>query len=570
MHGKQGGYEDGSEGDDSSRRGVEKATRDGKRIVFTSHSFGGQKRDTGSGGKEGQGGGDNEGDGGRNIGKSSQRNGGKGFTFGKMSAKKGNVDAMPNGSNSSMRNDASPLTYRDKLLSPSCAGFLVKHSEEDDIVQGWKNYFHQMNEKENQRAPEESDEDDDVSTEGLDGKLGILKFTAEEYTAWCLPWMNSLIIKVLGATFPTYLIRIGGPWMIEDHYLIVQRWRPNFNPWKADLQCNIVAWIRLLDVPFEFYNVESLRRIGNMVGKMVKIDRSTSVYDKGVFARICVEIDLKKPLLPTYTVFKEERPIIYEGLHQVCFACAKYGNKKEGCQLHQTKVQAGEDVQRSAEEGSGVDGGTGAEIKVGGPSASSFDETVPYELPFGKIRISQREFRGSMNGAKNRGVVNEDLKSAVDQRVSGNKSDDWQLKIRKDIKIDIKGNKGELGRDKCPPKAEWIQVGVKRKNVNKAKPKGKENRPPSRPRGNNPPVVGLDAIPKQSNPFSALQSMEAQSGDNTDACCVMAEQRTGLGCSDSYNTNGVMQPVPLSDQTTSFSADLATGDLAREACLGNA
>ncbi|KAI9109079.1 hypothetical protein K1719_019702 [Acacia pycnantha] len=83
-----------------------------------------------------------------------------------------------------------------------------------------------------------------------------------------------------------------GPWMIEDHYLIVQRWRPNFNPWKADLQCNIAAWIRLPDVPFEFYNVESLRRIGNMVGKMIKIDRSTSIYDKGGFARICVELDL--------------------------------------------------------------------------------------------------------------------------------------------------------------------------------------------------------------------------------------------------------------------------------------
>ncbi|KAI9115348.1 hypothetical protein K1719_013667 [Acacia pycnantha] len=97
-----------------------------------------------------------------------------------------------------------------------------------------------------------------------------------------------------------------GPWMIEDHYLIVQRWRPNFNPWKADLQCHISAWIRLPDVPFKFYNVESLRRIRNMIGKMIKVDRTTSIYDKGGFARICVEIDLQQPLVPSYTVFGEE------------------------------------------------------------------------------------------------------------------------------------------------------------------------------------------------------------------------------------------------------------------------
>ncbi|KAI9113625.1 hypothetical protein K1719_015552 [Acacia pycnantha] len=84
----------------------------------------------------------------------------------------------------------------------------------------------------------------------------------------------------------------GRPWMIEDHYLIVQRWRPNFNPWKADLQCNITAWIRLPDVPFEFYNVESLRRIGNMVGKMIKIDRTTSIYDK---RRICTYLCGDRP-----------------------------------------------------------------------------------------------------------------------------------------------------------------------------------------------------------------------------------------------------------------------------------
>ncbi|KAI9117428.1 hypothetical protein K1719_011594 [Acacia pycnantha] len=167
-----------------------------------------------------------------------------------------------------------------------------------------------MNEKELQEDLEVSDEEESMMPGRLEGKPGKLKFTADEYTAWCLPWKNSLIIKVLGASFPIFVIRDRinrmwrpqdalkliplsngyyivsfsnkedkeyafqeGPWMIDDHYLIVQRWRPNFNPGKADLKCIIAAWVHLPDVPFEFYNVESLRRIGNMIGKMIKVDR---------------------------------------------------------------------------------------------------------------------------------------------------------------------------------------------------------------------------------------------------------------------------------------------------------
>ncbi|KAI9085880.1 hypothetical protein K1719_031957 [Acacia pycnantha] len=187
-------------------------------------------------------------------------------------------EGIPNAGTYSLKRGKTNLSYRDKLLSPGCAGFLVKHSEEDDIVQGWKDYFHRMNEKETQCELEESDEDDSLTTRKREGKPGKLRFTGKEYMTWCLAWMNSLIIKVLGVSFPTYVIwdRINrmwrpkdalkliplsngyyivsisnkedreyafqkGPWMIEDHYLIVQRWRLNFNPWKADLQCIMAA-----------------------------------------------------------------------------------------------------------------------------------------------------------------------------------------------------------------------------------------------------------------------------------------------------------------------------------------
>ncbi|KAI9085967.1 hypothetical protein K1719_032044 [Acacia pycnantha] len=51
------------------------------------------------------------------------------------------------------------------------------------------------------------------------------------------------------------------------------------------------------DLPTELYCVESFRRLGNLVGKTLKIDRTTAFSEKGGFVRICFEVDLQKPLL---------------------------------------------------------------------------------------------------------------------------------------------------------------------------------------------------------------------------------------------------------------------------------
>ncbi|KAI9094751.1 hypothetical protein K1719_026557 [Acacia pycnantha] len=122
-----------------------------------------------------------------------------------------------------------------------------------------------------------------------------------------------------------------GPRMIADHYVLVQRWRPNFNPWRADNQKRVAVWVRIPDLPYELYNVESIRRIENMIGRTLKIDRTTAFSEKGGFARVCVEVDLQKPLLPGFCHFGEERRFAFEGLHLVCFSCGKYGHRMEHC-----------------------------------------------------------------------------------------------------------------------------------------------------------------------------------------------------------------------------------------------
>ncbi|KAI9121850.1 hypothetical protein K1719_007240 [Acacia pycnantha] len=536
----------------------------------------GWKKGKESGGTEGSGGGDGDGDGGKGPVKGVKGDGEKVFTFGKThegekSAEGGPIRTTMAGS----KNGAPSFSYRDKLLSPGGAGFLVQHSEDDDIMQGWKDYFHKMNEKDYQCEAEESENEDNLDARRMEGKPGKLNFTAEEYAAWCTPWMNSLIIKILGATFPTFVIRDRinrmwrpkdplkliplsngyfivsfsnkedrayafqeGPWMIEDHYLTVQRWRPNFNPSKADLQCNIAAWVRLPDVPFEFYNVESLRRIGNMIGKMIKVDRSTSIYDKG--------------------------------LHQVCFECGQYGHQKTVCPLKipqpsmstpeqgNEKSSGGDNeenkVVNDGEQGSkkasvGGAGGVNVETGVGGEEHPPGGEgvgkngTSPPMIssgpaggqppvpggkisdasPFGKIKILRRDFRGHfmMTDVKKETpgypvltVETGDTEFPKDTQQVRDKSES-RIEVKENKQIGVKENKHISSKDKGPLKAEWIQVGMKRKSEGKGRLKGKENKPPGRPRGNRSPLLGQGVEPMKSNSFAVLQDMEAQMRNST-------------------------------------------------------
>ncbi|CAN1120271.1 hypothetical protein LINPERHAP2_LOCUS111 [Linum perenne] len=69
-----------------------------------------------------------------------------------------------------------------------------------------------------------------------------------------------------------------------------------------------------------------LKRIGDRIGKTVRIDHTTLEASRGNFARICVEVDLSKPLLSKYRMRRRVRRIEYEGLHTICFTCGCYGH----------------------------------------------------------------------------------------------------------------------------------------------------------------------------------------------------------------------------------------------------
>lgn len=68
-----------------------------------------------------------------------------------------------------------------------------------------------------------------------------------------------------------------------------------------------------------------------MLGNYLKTDKLTSIHSRGKFARIYVEVDLDKPLVPQIIVRGFPLYLEYEGLHAICFRCGCFGLKKDRC-----------------------------------------------------------------------------------------------------------------------------------------------------------------------------------------------------------------------------------------------
>ncbi|XP_031131806.1 uncharacterized protein LOC116033187 [Ipomoea triloba] len=218
--------------------------------------------------------------------------------------------------------------------------------------------------------PELMDEevsDDDEINEDDDPACPRIRVTKEEKARLRRPWRRSLIIKLLGKQIgynfllrrlqtmwkpegnmeiidldnDYYLARFEnkldydfatfeGPWIIMDHYLVVQEWRPNFNPHSNEIE-KLLVWARLPTLPIEYFEDDFLQKIGDKIGRTIKVDGTTSPVSRGKFARVCVEINITKPLLSKYTLGEMVWPIEYEGIHLICFNCGIYGHRQDQC-----------------------------------------------------------------------------------------------------------------------------------------------------------------------------------------------------------------------------------------------
>ncbi|KAI5337827.1 hypothetical protein L3X38_017098 [Prunus dulcis] len=208
--------------------------------------------------------------------------------------------------------------------------------------------------------------DDFIVSEGEKGPS--IRFSEQVKERLYRPWRTSIIIKLMGKshTYNFVLARLqhrwgmikgpwklidlengfftvrfvleedmkailcGGPWVIAGQYLVMQRWKPGFDP-LVEQVTRMTVWVRIIGLHVEWFRPEAMLRIGDLLGTTFKVDSNTVAQVRGKYARVCVEIDLTQPLQAFVQVEDNWYGLEYEGIHLVCFACGCYGHNKNVC-----------------------------------------------------------------------------------------------------------------------------------------------------------------------------------------------------------------------------------------------
>lgn len=125
-----------------------------------------------------------------------------------------------------------------------------------------------------------------------------------------------------------------GPWSLGGRVISLMPWREDFHPLTEKISTAPV-WLRFEALPQEYWHTPILESLANCFGKFLKIDDFTLRNEKARFARVCVEVDLSKPLKagarigPAGGLFFQS--VAYENLPVFCYSCGHLGHNVSSC-----------------------------------------------------------------------------------------------------------------------------------------------------------------------------------------------------------------------------------------------
>jgi len=128
------------------------------------------------------------------------------------------------------------------------------------------------------------------------------------------------------------LIFRNGPYFMDSRGLYLNKWTPDFDP-ELDIPNVVPVWVRLPHLPLHCWGDDSVKEIGNAVGKY--IDRSEPKDNMQACARICVEVDLGRGLPEAIKLKVDDwchiQQLDYEQIPFKCKVCHEYGHFANRC-----------------------------------------------------------------------------------------------------------------------------------------------------------------------------------------------------------------------------------------------
>ena len=146
----------------------------------------------------------------------------------------------------------------------------------------------------------------------------------------CVPLGHDFFLIRFSLKEDSEAVLMKGLWFVGEHFLSIRLWEPNFKPSTTNIS-SIAVWVRLYELPIEYYNAEALHQIGKAISNVLRVDTHTVTETMGKFARLCVQIDIKKPLTIAVKIGRLEQPVNYEGIDKLYFSCGHIGHRQEYC-----------------------------------------------------------------------------------------------------------------------------------------------------------------------------------------------------------------------------------------------
>jgi hypothetical protein len=139
---------------------------------------------------------------------------------------------------------------------------------------------------------------------------------------------------------------------LKPGLLRLSQWTKDFK-YQTQKQTHVSLWIRLVELPQEYWRERTLKEIASAVGTPIDIDGHTRNRTFGHYARILVDIDLSKKLYDEILVEREDFAfkveVQYERMPLFCHHCHSIGHNIASCrwlhpQLQKDKADRGKQI----------------------------------------------------------------------------------------------------------------------------------------------------------------------------------------------------------------------------------
>lgn len=131
---------------------------------------------------------------------------------------------------------------------------------------------------------------------------------------------------------------------LNNRPMMVNVWTPNFN-FHDEIMRAVPLWVRFPNLPLNCWDLETLSRIGSMVGVPLFADECTTRQKRVSFARFLIKVDVTKPVSKVVYIEDAQRTVVepevhYDWIPPYCHKCQTAGydyGKKRHMMLQELK-----------------------------------------------------------------------------------------------------------------------------------------------------------------------------------------------------------------------------------------